>query len=130
MHMTPDVVITGIILVTTSMLTLFIRLCELNREDRRELDRAEAAYEARHDRTAPRLPPDPFDWMATMAILDQERERLPASTGELRALYQRPYGGLSETGELRALALAGDAETIAMINEAWKAENLTEGESA
>jgi hypothetical protein len=102
---------------------------------RAEADALEArVYTARHDRTAPRVMPlDPFSWAATEAIVDEQRERLPASTGELRQLastgelrrlHQRPYPGVDDTGELRRLALEGDAETIVSVIDAWKADNL------
>jgi hypothetical protein len=86
---------------------------------------ADRLYEARHDARAPRqLPADPFSWAATEAIAELERERL-ATTGELRALYERPYPGqVSDTDQLRALALEGDADTITGIIETWKADNL------
>lgn len=89
------------------------------------------AYEARH----PRLNPDD-DWDQWMAELRDERlERLPASTGELRRLYERDYPGwggtmaLSDTGELRRLAEAGDLDALREINAAWEADNLTEEEA-
>jgi hypothetical protein len=93
--------------------------------DRRDQQHLAVAYEARHDARAPRqLPADPFDWAATEAIAELERERL-ATTGELRALYERPYPGqVSDTDQLRALALEGDADTITGIIETWKADNL------
>jgi hypothetical protein len=127
MHLTPDVVITGFILVTTSLIALFLHLMRCDeRPETADLER----YEARHDHTRPRqMPPDPFDWMATQAIIDRDRERI-ASTGELRALYQRPYPGLSDTCELRALAEAGDLAGIDGILSRWASENLTEGEAA
>jgi hypothetical protein len=71
----------------------------------------------------PDLEPDAFDLALRSFIAGEPRhglERL-ASTGELRALYQRPYPGLASTGELRALALAGDADEIAAQTDAWKA---------
>jgi hypothetical protein len=104
---------------------------------RAEADALEArVYTARHDRTAPRVMPlDPFSWAATEAIVDEQRERLPASTGELRQLasagelrrlYERPYprppAAVTSTAELRALALEGDAETITAIVDAWKTD--------
>jgi hypothetical protein len=136
MHLTPDVVITGFILIATSLITLFIHLMRC--EDKHP---ASARYEARHDHTRPRMEPaDPFSWIHTQAIVDEHRERLPASTGELRrlsstaelrALYQRPYpGGVSDTTELRALAEAGDLAGIDGILSRWASENLTEGEAA
>jgi hypothetical protein len=88
------------------------------------------AYAARHDHTRPRaMPADPFNWEETQALIDRENERL-ASTGELRALYERPYPDTPghprtavsrTTGELRQLAEAGDiaaleADTAAYIN--------------
>src|SRR5277367_6430019 len=97
-----------------------------------EADLAERLYEARHDARAPRqaTPLDPFSWAATEAIIDQEHERLIRDTGELRALYERPYPDIPghprttvsrTTGELRQLAEAGDiaaleADTAAYIN--------------
>jgi hypothetical protein len=126
MHLTPDVVITGFILITTSILTLFIHLMRCD-----EKPQPAVRYEARHDHTRPRMEPaDPFSWIHTQAIVDEHRERLPASTGELRALYQRPYPGVSDTAELRALAECGDLGGIDAILGRWVAENLTEGEAA
>jgi hypothetical protein len=127
MHLTPDVVITGFILITTSILTLFIHLMRCG-----EAPQPAGRYEARHDHTRPRMEPaDPFSWIHTQAIVDEHRERLPASTGELRALYRRPYpGAVSETAELRALAEAGDLAGIDGILSRWASENLTEGEAA
>jgi hypothetical protein len=135
MHLTPDVVITGFILIATSLITLFIHLMRCD-----EAPRPAVRYEARHDHTRPRMEPaDPFSWIHTQAIVDEHRERLPASTGELRrlsstaelrALYQRPYPGLSDTTELRALAEAGDLAGIDGILSRWASENLTEGEAA
>ena len=136
MHLTPDVVITGFILITTSILALFIHLMRCD-----EKPQPAVRYEARHDHTRPRMEPaDPFSWIHTQAIVDEHRERLPASTGELRrlsstaelrALYQRPYpGGVSDTTELRALAEAGDLAGIDGILSRWASENLTEGEAA
>jgi hypothetical protein len=136
MHLTPDVVITGFILIATGILTLFIHLMRCD-----EKPQPAVRYEARHDHTRPRMEPaDPFSWIHTQAIVDEHRERLPASTGELRrlsstaelrALYQRPYpGGVSDTTELRALAEAGDLAGIDGILSRWASENLTEGEAA
>jgi hypothetical protein len=136
MHLTPDVVITGFILITTGILTLFIHLMRCD-----EKPQPLARYEARHDHTRPRMEPaDPFSWIHTQAIVDEHRERLPASTGELRRLsstaelrrlYERPYpGGVSDTTELRALAEAGDLAGIDGILSRWASENLTEGEAA
>jgi hypothetical protein len=129
MHMTPNEIITAAILITSSVLCLFLRLT--SDDDRRhETREAERRHEARHDARAPRLRNvlDPFSWAATEAIVDAERERL-ASTGELRRLYQRPCPpAVSETGELRALAEAGDADTIRAIVDAWKTDHL-EGEA-
>ena len=146
MHLTPDVVITGFILIATSLITLFIHLMRC--EDKHP---ASARYEARHDHTRPRMEPaDPFSWIHTQAIVDEHRERLPASTGELRrlsstaelrALYQRPYpdgfgrsrtpdNRTTDTTELRVLAEAGDLAGIDGILSRWASENLTEGEAA
>jgi hypothetical protein len=146
MHLTPDVVITGFILIATGILTLFIHLmcCD-------EKPQPAVRYAARHDHTRPRMEPaDPFSWIHTQAIVDEHRERLPASTGELRrlsstaelrALYQRPYpdgfgrsrtpdNRTTDTTELRALAEAGDLAGIDGILSRWASENLTEGEAA
>jgi hypothetical protein len=108
-----------------------IAIEHMGRRAQRIADAHADRYEPRHDRTDPRTTPlDPFSWAATEAIVDGERERL-ATTGELRELYQRPYpGGLSETGELRALAEAGDLGGVQDILGRWAAENLTEGEAA
>jgi hypothetical protein len=136
MHLTPDVVITGFILIATSLITLFIHLMRCD-----EAPQPAVRYEARHDHTRPRMEPaDPFSWIHTQAIVDEHRERLPASTGELRRLsstaelrrlYERPYpGGVSDTTELRALAEAGDLAGIDGILSRWASENLTEGEAA
>jgi hypothetical protein len=125
MHMTPDLIIAGFILVAVAVVVLFLRLAEMDD------DQAEQAgppgYEPRHDATVPRqaLPLDPFSWAATEAIVEREHERL-ATTGEMRKLYERPCpvapapGQLRTTGELRALAYAGETETIAAIVDAWK----------
>jgi hypothetical protein len=96
----------------------------LDRQDQAEAGRV---YSARHDRAVPRQR-DP-DWDAIAAIIEEDKERI-ATTGELRRLYQRPYPGLSDTAELRALAEAGDVDGIDGILTRWAAENLTEGEAA
>jgi hypothetical protein len=115
-------IITALLLILAACAVLFLRWTDD--------DPPEPVYPARHDHTRPRqMPPDPFDWMATQAIIDRDRERI-ASTGELRALYQRPYPGLSDTCELRALAEAGDLAGIDGILSRWASENLTEGEAA
>jgi hypothetical protein len=126
-------IITALLLILAACAVLFLRWTDD--------DPPEPVYPARHDHTRPRMEPaDPFSWIHTQAIVDEHRERLPASTGELRrlsstaelrALYQRPYpGGVSDTTELRALAEAGDLAGIDGILSRWASENLTEGEAA
>ena len=93
----------------------------------RELEAAGVRrYEPRHDARQPRRAPD---WSNIERIIDQDRERI-ATTGELRALYARPYPGATDTGELRALAEQGDTDTINAIVDAWKADNLDDDEAA
>jgi hypothetical protein len=131
MHITATtVVITIAVCIIGLACWAFEALCvHLDHHDQAE---AEQVYAARHDHTRPRMEPaDPFSWIHTQAIVDEHRERLPASTGELRALYRRPYpGAVSETAELRALAEAGDLAGIDGILSRWASENLTEGEAA
>jgi hypothetical protein len=150
MHITATtVVITIAVCIIGLACWAFEALCvHLDHHDQAE---AEQVYAARHDHTRPRMEPaDPFSWIHTQAIVDEHRERLPASTGELRrlsstaelrALYQRPYpdgfgrsrtpdNRTTDTTELRALAEAGDLAGIDGILSRWASENLTEGEAA
>jgi hypothetical protein len=104
----------------------FEALC---RAGERAIERECAKY-ARYEDARPRRRiggPDDFDrWLMDLEEerLHRERNRL-ATTGELRKMYERPYPGeLSDTGELRALAEAGDLGGVREILGRWAAENL------
>jgi hypothetical protein len=117
MHLTATTIVVIIAILIVAVIAIaFEMVCRW--ADRRiagEFAAAGVPYEARHDRTTARglMPDDPFDWAETRALVDRERERL-ASTGELRALYEKPYppARLADTGELRALAYDGDTAAL------------------
>ena len=89
------------------------------RQDR-DLNPPPAGEHPYPEQDAPDLAPDAWDrWLEETV----SAKRL-ADTGELQRLYERPYpvATLSTTGELRALAFAGDLTELAAQTAAWKKE--------
>src|SRR5208282_5780098 len=86
--------------LTAGFCIAFEYLCRLPGPELADIRR----WEAEH----PHNDPADFDrWLAEMA--EPARERLIRDTGELQKLYGHPYPRVrSDTGELRALAEAGD----------------------